>query len=92
MISRRIFVKPLAGSLLLVASVAFVLPFGCTDPTFEPCSDEVVCARGSHCTADKHGCTESRCGNGVIDSEDDEVCDDGNANNGDGCSSECKSE
>ena len=34
----------------------------------------------------------SRCGDGILDAEFGEECDDGNNANGDGCSSECLSE
>jgi hypothetical protein len=37
------------------------------------------------------GCRASACGNGLVDTEDREECDDGNAEPGDGCS-ECKLE
>jgi cysteine-rich repeat protein len=37
-------------------------------------------------------CTERRCGDGVPDDQYDEVCDDGNNHEADGCSSDCKRE
>lgn len=36
--------------------------------------------------------TDGFCGNGVIEKHNDEECDDGNLNDGDGCNNECKLE
>jgi cysteine-rich repeat protein len=36
--------------------------------------------------------TDPRCGNGLLERRDNEVCDDGNTMNGDGCSSSCRLE
>ncbi|MEE2789743.1 MAG: hypothetical protein VX589_20550 [Myxococcota bacterium] len=44
----------------------------------------------SICIANK--CTESRCGDGYMDVDMGEACDDGNTMNGDNCSSECQIE
>lgn len=34
-------------------------------------------------------CLKSRCGDGIVDARLDEVCDDGNVRNGDGCNVDC---
>lgn len=53
-------------------------------------------AQGAQCTSatgdgvcDRGVCTASPCGDGVIDPALGEVCDDGNASDGDGCDSSC---
>lgn len=38
------------------------------------------------------GGDELECGNGIVEDENAEVCDDGNTNNGDGCNAQCLSE
>jgi cysteine-rich repeat protein len=50
------------------------------------------CGPGWVCTADQSACTPAGgCGDGVINADKGEVCDDGNIFSGDGCSSDCKS-
>ena len=49
------------------------------------------CPPGYACTADKSACIPDRCGNGIRDTEDGEICDDGNIRSGDGCGADCKS-
>jgi cysteine-rich repeat protein len=62
-----------------------------------------VCANvadGSRCTADtvvvgtcsQGACISSGCGNGIVEAELGEVCDDGNTVAGDGCSADCTSD
>jgi cysteine-rich repeat protein len=56
----------------------------------EQCDDGVL--DGSY-----GGCTKTcklgpRCGDGVVQADKGETCDDGNTTNGDGCSSACKKE
>ncbi|MEM2933466.1 MAG: myxococcus cysteine-rich repeat containing protein, partial [Methanocellales archaeon] len=48
----------------------------------QECSTHAECGENEHCVF--------RCGDGIID--EGEECDDGNKNDGDGCSSECKCE
>ena len=66
-----------------------------------PCETAVDCDDGNNCTEDVcqggacqnnpiPGCGAPICGNGVI--EVGETCDDGNTNNGDGCSNTCQTE
>ena len=60
---------------------------GCYDTTTVDCiSDEgdlVTCPENSFCTADRKGCTDTPCGNGVMDPG--EECDDGNQAQDDDC-------
>ena len=54
------------------------------------CSNGLRCPVGSFCSADEPPiCIGFTCGDGVLDSQ--EVCDDGNALEGDGCSADCSS-
>jgi cysteine-rich repeat protein len=64
----------------------------------EPCNDG-FCAEGTRCELSTIGHqTRMRCvmpdvcGNGVPEPENDEVCDDGNRIDGDGCSADCRSD
>ena len=53
------------------------------------CIDGLYCPRGSQCAAKQRACIIDSCGDGVKDEE--ELCDDGNIIDGDGCSARCKS-
>ncbi len=55
---------------------------------FAPCTNAGV-AGVCYPTTGGHACLPSGCGNGILDAN--EVCDDGNAVAGDGCSDSCKS-
>jgi cysteine-rich repeat protein len=49
------------------------------------------CEAGKVCTVDQDGCTDpGGCGDGI--KIDDEICDDGNVRDGDGCSADCTSD
>jgi cysteine-rich repeat protein len=48
------------------------------------------CQNGDPVEGTPHLCLDADCGNSIID--EDEQCDDGNANAGDGCSSACRTE
>jgi cysteine-rich repeat protein len=64
---------------------------GCMDNGTTLCGD-LRCPPGTVCTADRSGCTSNLCGNGRIDVEVGEVCDDGNVKDGDGCRGDCLSQ
>jgi cysteine-rich repeat protein len=53
----------------------------------EACSFEGV----SEGLCDHGRCRDARCGDGIVDAVRDEICDDGNVDNGDMCSSDCRS-
>jgi cysteine-rich repeat protein len=67
-------------------SAAFLT--GCFESNTIECSGGVVCPPGSVCTEDGLGCTANGCGNG--EQEGVEECDDGNQNDEDDCTRECK--
>ena len=55
----------------------------------EECDDGTSNSRTPN--ACRPGCHLPVCGDGIVDSEFGEVCDDGNTQSGDGCSADCKS-
>ena len=57
---------------------------GCGQPGC-PCEDDADCGNGLICSAGM--CKETVCGDLVV--EGDEECEDGNANDGDGCDNDC---
>jgi cysteine-rich repeat protein len=72
----------------------------CTDPTRSRCTATGTCApcqSNADCSLVSGGrnlcnagvCTAPRCGDGVVQPERGETCDDGNIVNGDGCSKSC---
>jgi cysteine-rich repeat protein len=73
--------------LTIAAATALVAATGCTSTQTTTCSSGVVCPAGTTCTADGKGCTDSLCGNGVVDSG--EQCDDGNLDDTDDCTNKC---
>jgi cysteine-rich repeat protein len=64
---------------------------GCANqPSAKLCQNGIVCPDGTTCAAAQAVCILGTCGNGIVDPG--ETCDDGNINDGDGCSHNCKSE
>src|SRR5262245_59207961 len=74
-------------ALLLLG--AGVLAEGCATSDLNECPSGRVCPTGMTCAAAQDVCIKDRCGNGVLDA--DELCDDGNIADEDGCSADCKS-
>ena len=66
---------------------------GCPRPATETCDDGLRCPLGTMCIAvnEKPACVDESCGDGFVDSEAGEQCDDGNHVSGDGCRSDCRS-
>jgi len=65
----------------------------CAGPGATQCeATGILCPVGMHCAAAEPVCLSdlNLCGNAHVDS--DEVCDDGNTKDGDGCSADCKSD
>lgn len=78
------------GALVLLA----LFPLSCAKPASTGCGGfGLICPEGTRCSSDGASCIslDSRCGDGVIQQEDAELCDDGNQLGSDGCSSDCKS-
>ncbi|QRN98391.1 DUF4215 domain-containing protein [Archangium violaceum] len=73
---------------LLVVLLALSLP-SCLEPTSVECASGRVCPAGQRCSANGDSCLKTDCGDGIVQAT--EACDDGNAINGDGCSSDCRS-
>ena len=71
---------------------------GCVEPALiDACAEQAVGAPcdlldGTPGRCRAQVCTLARCGDGVVDAVDGEVCDDGNAADGDGCARDCTSD
>ncbi|WP_438031795.1 Kelch repeat-containing protein [Sorangium sp. So ce204] len=63
---------------------------GCVETTSTLCPNGRRCPAGTFCAANRDICIRFRCGDGVVD-RPDEVCDDGNNLDRDGCSADCSS-
>lgn len=61
----------------------------CARPQSVACASGVVCSEGMVCSGDGQACIQTPCGDGIL--HPDEVCDDGNIRDGDGCNSLCQS-
>jgi cysteine-rich repeat protein len=72
----------------MVVLMALPLP-SCLEPTSVDCASGRVCPAGQRCTAAGDACITTDCGDGIVQAE--EVCDDGNIRDGDGCSKTCDS-
>ncbi len=74
-------------ALLLVAVMAACVTDGVD---IEKCSSGLWCPPASSCSADGQKCYPDGCGDGLVDRNNGEVCDDGNFTDGDGCSGNCR--
>jgi cysteine-rich repeat protein len=88
---RREFPAPLTRRFLSTLAVVLLsLPLqACLEPTSVTCATGLVCPAGQRCSAEQNACIMDDCGDGIVQAL--EVCDDGNLNDSDGCSSTCKS-
>ena len=68
-----------AGCLGVLAMAA------CVRSVSVPCDDGTVCPEGTQCVVG--GCSSLACGDGMLDTDLGESCDDGNHLSHDGCSS-----
>ncbi|WP_437639501.1 Kelch repeat-containing protein [Sorangium sp. So ce854] len=62
----------------------------CVETTSTLCPNGRRCPAGTFCAANQDICVLFKCGNGIVDGPD-EVCDDGNNLDRDGCSADCSS-
>jgi len=79
------------STLLLLATVAAALG-ACASPAARECgATGIFCPSGTHCAAAQGICLpdSNTCGDAHVDPG--EACDDGNTNDGDGCSHDCLS-
>ena len=67
-------------------------PSGCDFEELEvvKCDDGLLCPINFTCAVNQSVCVRDACGNALVEREDDEVCDDGNIIDGDGCSGDCR--
>src|SRR5688572_22533592 len=89
---------PPLGALALLSSLGLfglgLLAQGCITTGAITCGDEGFCPPETVCTPEQDPpvCVPARgCGNGEVDEAAEEVCDDGNIEDGDGCNSTCRS-
>ncbi|WP_045118909.1 DUF4215 domain-containing protein [Haliangium ochraceum] len=64
---------------------------GCGGSETIHCDDGQVCPAGMRCAAEAKVCFVGECGDGEVDLARGEMCDDGNFTDGDGCTSDCRS-
>ncbi|WP_317987282.1 DUF4215 domain-containing protein [Stigmatella hybrida] len=74
-----------------VLAVVALVGASCYESKSHTCSSGLVCPASTKCSADGSACLTDAdtCGDGVI--QRGELCDDGNAKGGDGCSADCRS-
>jgi len=78
---------------LAALAVIAVAALGCASPAAQECgATGIFCPAGMHCAAAQRICLPdtNTCGNAHLDPG--EACDDGNTNDGDGCSHDCLSD
>jgi cysteine-rich repeat protein len=81
------------GATLLLVFVSLPL-FSCLKLESTACPSGLTCPSGMICAAQQDICIEESpsCGDGIEQASVEEVCDDGNILDGDGCSKDCKSD
>lgn len=91
----RVYVHRRALGAAVVAIVATALNGACVlDTKTNLCeASGRRCPPGQVCAVDQDACIPiGGCGDGIVSPEKGEICDDGNIRNGDGCSSDCRSD
>src|SRR3954470_5102008 len=81
----------LTYTMILALAALAALP-ACPEPQSTTCASGRVCPPGTECAAQQDICISNLCGNEIIDPDENEVCDDGNVLDGDGCSANCRSD
>ena len=91
--SMKKFVTSIAVALMAIGLVS------CTEPKSITCKTGIICPAGTKCAEHEKKCLSPDdknngiiCGDGVIDADKGEECDDGNTIDYDGCSALCKLE
>src|SRR5947208_3405765 len=78
-------------SLMLCGAIAYAVS-ACADPQVTVCGTTgVLCPKGTHCAAAQGICLQDEKTCGDLHVDEDEVCDDGNNIDGDGCAADCRS-
>lgn len=82
-------------SVLIVVALAALHGMSCYDTNTQRCADGLRCAVGYECIplatdSTVWQCVAGGCGDGLLEQE--EECDDGNVEDGDGCSADCRFE
>ncbi|WP_075207702.1 DUF4215 domain-containing protein [Archangium violaceum] len=80
------------STLPALAAVLLAMPLqSCLEPMSVNCASGLLCPAGERCSADQQSCIKTECGDGILQAQFGEVCDDGNISDKDGCSADCKS-
>src|SRR5438045_7501455 len=82
------------NTAMLVLTAATALSSSCFFATKTTLCEEsgLRCRPGQVCAAEQGVCVDiGGCGDGIINTDKGEVCDDGNVQDGDGCSADCRS-
>ncbi|WP_224367359.1 DUF4215 domain-containing protein [Hyalangium versicolor] len=80
----------LQGSWQVWVALVTLPLLSCLEPESVVCPSGRVCRAGLACAAVQDTCIETSCGDGIV--QEQEACDDGNIQNGDGCSRDCQSD
>ena len=90
-VTNRLFAVSLTA--VVAACLGVVGLSGCATPAVEDCgATGVLCPSGTHCAAAQGICLPDTNTCGDAHKDPGEACDDGNTNDGDGCSADCKSD
>lgn len=73
----------------VVLALATLPLISCYESQTITCSSGLVCPASMTCSADGKSCLADTCGDGLTQAQ--ELCDDGNTLDGDGCSADCRS-
>ena len=75
-----------------LAALVLFTTTSCFESASPLCSSGIRCPAHMVCTVDGQSCTERTCGNGIVESEAGEMCDDGKANSNepDACRDDCQ--
>ncbi len=91
--TKRFFHQTVVFGAFCFFTIASVSLSACVfeDTKTHACANGFRCPADMRCALNQDTCIEGKCGDGVVDYDDGESCDDGNILDGDGCSSDCKS-
>lgn len=87
---KRETLPPVRRVLLLLLTLLLLPIASCLTPESVDCPPDLVCPAGQRCAANAPVCIKDDCGDGIRQAS--ETCDDGNIEDGDGCSKTCKSD
>jgi cysteine-rich repeat protein len=77
---------------VLGLTLAAFAAVGCQKAESVTCPSGRICPKGYTCTPNDDVCIFGPCGNGIVEPDQGENCDDGNKNNEDHCTNNCQSD